>query len=66
VLATAAAATAGAAADEAGMLQHLLSIPLPDLMQQAAAMRDVAHPRIITFSPKASPHVLCIARLGER
>jgi hypothetical protein len=66
VLVRAATAAAGAAADEAGLLQHLLSTPLPDLMQQAADLRDEAHPRIITFSPKASPHVVCIARLGER
>jgi hypothetical protein len=43
---------APATAADAAIVQHLLTTPLPQLMREAAALRDVSHPRIITFSPK--------------
>lgn len=33
-------------------IQRLLDAPLPELMAEAAAVRDEGHPRIVTFSPK--------------
>lgn len=33
-------------------IRRLLDAPLPELMAEAAAVRDEGHPRVITFSPK--------------
>jgi len=44
----------GAAAGQQ-QFDRLLTTPLPELMREAAAVRDQGHSRIITFSPKASP-----------
>lgn len=43
-------------ADEATM-HRLLQTPLPQLMQEAAALRDKGHGRVVTFSPKVSTHL---------
>jgi hypothetical protein len=46
--------------EDVGLAERLLATPLRDLMAEAAALRDQAHPRIITFSPK----VRCCACAG--
>jgi hypothetical protein len=45
------AGLSAASVDDAAV-SRLLSTPLAELMQEAAAVRDEAHSRIITFSPK--------------
>lgn len=38
--------------DDAATLQRLLSSSVAELMQEAVTVRDLGHPRVITFSPK--------------
>ncbi|GBF97862.1 hypothetical protein Rsub_11212 [Raphidocelis subcapitata] len=37
---------------DAALIDSLLATPLPDLMREAARLRDEGHPRVVTFSPK--------------